>query len=65
MIYGPFGTGKYNFGYVPDPPEPPDWEVPTDDIRKCEECEHLKTTRIKGRDYTGCEFWECEKEGVE
>lgn len=59
------GSNTHGFGRVPDPPEPPDWEVPTDDIRKCEECEHLKITRINGHDYTGCELWDCEKEGVE
>lgn len=21
MLFAPFGTGKHNFGYVPDPPE--------------------------------------------
>lgn len=21
--FKPFGTGKHNFGYIPDPPEPP------------------------------------------
>ena len=26
MFREPFGTGKYNFGYLPDPPEYPEFE---------------------------------------
>lgn len=32
--FKPFGTGKNNFGYIPDPPEPDDTECMED----CDTC---------------------------
>ena len=34
MVWSVFGTGKYNFGYIPDPPEPDDTECMED----CDSC---------------------------
>lgn len=35
--FQPFGTGKCNFGYIPDPPEPEDldeWEEEEEDLNE-------------------------------
>lgn len=39
----PFGTGKRNFGYVPDPPEPEESECTNEYVEcSCEFCDHFE-----------------------
>lgn len=41
--FHPFGTGKHNFGHIPDPPEPDESEC-TDEYAEgfCEYCDHFE-----------------------
>ena len=41
--FSPFGTGKHNFGYIPDPPEPDDTECTGEYIEgSCECCDRFE-----------------------
>lgn len=41
--FAPFGTGKRNFGYVPDPPEPEETECTDEYVEgSCECCDHFE-----------------------
>jgi len=41
--FSPFGTGKHNFGYIPDPPEPDDTECDnTYHEGSCECCDRFE-----------------------
>lgn len=38
-----FGTGKHNFGYIPDPPEPEETECTDEYVEgSCECCDHFE-----------------------
>ena len=40
ISFTPFGTGKHNFGYIPDPPEPDDEECNGEYVEgSCECCD--------------------------
>jgi len=42
----PFGTGKHNFGYIPNPPEPEEIECTDEYIEGfCENCDHYDQCR--------------------
>lgn len=39
----PFGTGKYNFGHIPDAPEPEETECTDEYVEgSCECCDHFE-----------------------
>jgi len=41
--FQPFGTGKHNFGYIPDPPEPEETECDGEYHEgSCECCDHFE-----------------------
>ena len=47
----PFGTGKYNFGYISDPPEPEDVECNGEYIEgSCECCDHFEQCLVVWRE---------------
>lgn len=47
----PFGTGKYNFGYIPDPPEPEETECTDEYVEgSCECCDHFEQCKERWRD---------------
>lgn len=49
--HNPFGTGKHNFGYVPDPPEPPSdsWFE-----NHCPKCKHNREYEENGKLWAEC-----------
>lgn len=63
--FSPFGVGMHNFGYIPDPPEPPSDEYLEE---HCPKCKHYREhTDNNGRlwgecDLPGCEFEEMESD---
>lgn len=62
--YKPFGTGKHNFGYIPDPPEPPsdEWYE-----KHCPKCKFNHEWDENGKHYGECicEHGACEFEESE
>ena len=41
--FGTFGTGKYSFGYISDPPEPEEIECTDEYVEgSCECCDHFE-----------------------
>lgn len=60
----PFGTGKHNFGYIPDPPEPPsdEWYE-----KHCPKCKFNHEWDENGKHYGECicEHGACEFEESE
>lgn len=59
-----FGTGRHNFGYVPDPPEP------TSDAwyeTHCPKCKHNREWEENGKNYGECTapYGACEFEEID
>ena len=62
MRHGNFGTGKHNFGYIPDVPEPPSDEWLEE---HCPKCKHYYEYEEDGIYYGECLNGGCEFEEVE
>ena len=54
-----FGTGKHNFGYIPDPPEPPSDRYLEE---HCPRCKHNHEWEENGQWYAECTNGCCEFE---
>lgn len=49
--FSPFGTGKHNFGYIPDPPEPEETECNGDYQEGfCDDCDQFEQCLITWRE---------------
>ena len=47
----PFGTGKHNFGFIPDPPEPEETECTDEYVEgSCECCDHFEQCKEEWKD---------------
>lgn len=60
MMNTNFGTGKHNFGYIPDPPEPKEFEC-MEDCSRCGWAEVHKDGRYICNDVNGEGFIEKEE----
>lgn len=58
MMSTNFGTGRYNFGYIPDPPEPEEFECMED----CSLCKWAEVHKDGRYICNGNEFEEKEEE---
>ena len=54
-----FGTGKHNFGYIPDPPEPPSDKYLEE---HCPRCKYNHEWKENGQWYSECENCSCDFE---
>lgn len=63
-LFKTFGTGKHNFGYIPDPPEPPsdEWYE-----KHCPKCKFNHEWTENGKNFGECiaPYGACEFEEVE